>query len=530
MDSIIKVDSIEFTMTKYFQFEGITQSILDRFKVQVNHDGTEDLEINYSYLDGSVKTCRPFTTPKWGQNNSKHEPKKPRIFGLPQLPKKGKLVVIAAGEKDTIALHSLGIPAITFGSEVLKFNNRVIKYLRERFDEIVILFDRDETGLKQAEIHSKEFTIPYAILPQGSYGKDVTDFLASGGSTEDIEKILSKSISKFYRSMTSYNAGMLQKMKFSEYDYIIPGILPVDSFCALVGASDSGKSLFLLQFAISYVLGNDFLEHKVNGGKKAVYFSLEDSQGSIAGRIDKLTSVLTKSEKDLVNNNLFFKHQKDRIDEHITEHLKAFPDTGIVIIDTFSEIAAGCDINNSGEVRKILKPLHQICLRDEITIILIHHIGKASDREKKMNKNGIVGSQSFESAMRVVFQMNKSTNMFELGITKGNDIDEGCKASKKTLSLTHNTESLWFSKAAENKPIEKSISPKKTSTDWGEIFQAEKKLRYAEIKKRLMDSGISKTPAENRIAAELSAFKNEDGSYNNPTLLVGEVDEEDFEL
>lgn len=59
MDSIIKVDSIEFTMTKYFQFEGITQSILDRFKVQVNHDGTEDLEINYSYLDGSVKTCRP---------------------------------------------------------------------------------------------------------------------------------------------------------------------------------------------------------------------------------------------------------------------------------------------------------------------------------------------------------------------------------------------------------------------------------------------------------------------------------------
>lgn len=532
MDSIINTKQDEYELSSYFQHNGINQRIRDIFHIQVKNEGTKNVEIYYPYFDGSIKICRPFLENKWSFITSNSDEDKPRVFGIDKIPKKGGIVVIAAGEKDTLAFGSIGIPAISFGSESAGFDLRVIKLLKTNFDEVVIFFDRDETGLKKADSFSKEFEIPFAILPNGNFGKDITDFLSSGASKEDVEKIMLRSISKYYRKVTSYRAGMLQKMKFTEFDYIIPQILPADSLCALTGGSDSGKSLLLTQLAISYILEKDFLGCGINGAKKVLYFSLEDSPGSIAGRFEKLTSKLTKKELETVNENLFFKHQKDQIDKQIVEHMNSYPDTGIVIIDTFSEIAAGYDINNAGDVREILFPFHQIRLQYELTIIFIHHLGKSPDRDKKMNKNGIVGSQSFEAAMRVVFQMNKSENVFELGITKGNDIIESKKAPKSKITLTHDPKTLWFSKGLEIKTVQLSKSANQVQTvNWKEIFNGQKELRYSEIKESLLQSGLTVTPAENRIKNELEGFKVSKGLYRNPTIPATEPEEEEeFEL
>lgn len=517
----------------YIQYEGVTKEILDFFNVKIKNEDSTGIEFHYPYLDGSTKVCKPFLKNKWTHLPQVEENINPKVFGIKQLPEGGNLVVIAAGEKDVMALYTIGIPAICFNSETTSLEPKVIKALKKKFKEIVLLYDRDNTGFDKSSQFSKEFKIPCAILPAGTYGKDVTDFLASRGSKEQIELCLKRGIAKYYRSLTSFKAGELEKMNYEYLDYIIPGILSSDSLCALVGGSDSGKSLLCLQFAISYVISKDFIGHTVNGGKKVLYLSFEDSNGTLARRFQRLCSKLSKEEIVLVKENLFFKNQRDNFVLQILDHLKGNPDTGVIIVDTFAEIASGRDINNSGEVRDVLKPLQEICFQNQLAIITIHHIGKAPEKEDKMSKTGIVGSQSFEAAMRLVIQMNKSKNQFRLGITKGNDIAESKKASNSIISLTHDHQSLWFSKDLETIKVPISKTTKKETPDWEKIFAGEPQLRYSEIKKRMMDSGIPKTTAETWIDKELKAYKLESGLYRNPTIPVTEIvetEDDDFEL
>ncbi|PZV79581.1 AAA domain-containing protein [Algoriphagus aquaeductus] len=519
----------------YFQFEGVTKEILDFFNVKVKKEDSTDIEIHYPYLDGSIKVCKPFLKNKWSYLSEDQVNPNPKVFGINQLPANGEMVVIAAGEKDVMALYTIGIPAICFNSETTSLEPKVIKALKKKFKEIVLLYDRDNTGFDKSSQFSKEFKIPSAILPAGTYDKDVTDFLAAKGSKEQIELCLKRGIAKYYRSLNSFKAGELEKMKYEDLDYIIPGILSSDSLCALVGGSDSGKSLLTLQFAISYVISKDFIGHTVNGGKKVLYLSFEDSNGTLAGRFQRLCSKLSKEEIALVKENLFFKNQRDNFVLQILDHLKRNPDTGVIIVDTFAEIASGRDINNSGEVRDVLKPLQEICFQNQLAIITIHHIGKAPEKEDKMSKTGIVGSQSFEAAMRVVIQMNKSKNQFRLGITKGNDIVESKKAPNSTISLTHDLESLWFFKTIAIKSVSVSKGTKQAKkADWKQIFEDEKELRYGVILQRLIESGFTETPAETLISKELKEHKISKGLYRNPTLPVAEVGEDDeddhFEL
>lgn len=303
MNNNSALNVIEHSSTNYFQYLGIDNKILKYFGVEVINEGSSKLEIKYPYADGSIKTCRPFSMQKWSFSTPDSDSDQPRIFGIDRIPRKGKLLVIAAGEKDTLSISSLGIPAICFSSETVTPSKTVISQLTKNYEDVIILYDQDDAGNRSAEKHSKEFNIPAAYLPLQKGIKDVTDYLASGSNKSDLMSIINRGISSYYRSFTSFNAALLKKMKFTELDYILPGILTRDAFCAMVGGSDSGKSLICLQFAISFILQKKFLDLQVNGAGKVLYFSLEDSGGSLAGRYEKLTSNLNPEEKELVNKN-----------------------------------------------------------------------------------------------------------------------------------------------------------------------------------------------------------------------------------
>lgn len=524
---------IEHSASNYFQYSGIDHRILKYFRVEIINDGSSKLEIKYPYADGSIKTCRPFSEKKWSFSTSVSDNDQPRIFGIDRIPPKGELLVIAAGEKDMLSISSLGIPAICFSSETVIPSEAVISQLKKNFDVVIILYDQDDTGNKYAYKYSKEFDIPVGYIPLQKGIKDVTDYLASGASKSDLMLIINKGISSFYRSLTTFNAGLLKKMKFNELDYILPGILPIDAFCALVGGSDSGKSLISLQFAISFILKKKFLGLQVNGGGKVLYFSFEDSGGSLAGRYEKLISNLHSEEKALVNKNLTFKIENKSVDQQIDSHMIENPETRLVIIDTFAELALGRDINYVSVVREILAPLRKICIKYQLAIIIIHHIGKSAEKEGVMSKTAVNGSQTFEAAMRMVVQMNKHKNHFELGITKGNDIPERMKASNSKTYLTHDHGTLQFSKS--EKPIKINIlKPKNVEcTDWSKVFRNDSHLKYSEIKKRLMDSGVPESTTEKWIKKDLTKFKTKDGTYVNSNLHTpgneGD-DEEHFKL
>ena len=79
-------------------------------------------------------------------------------FGLEQLPATGDTLFITGGEKDVLSLAAHGFPAICFGSETARIPHRLIEELSQRFRNIVLLYDMDATGKKQAIALQQELT------------------------------------------------------------------------------------------------------------------------------------------------------------------------------------------------------------------------------------------------------------------------------------------------------------------------------------------------------------------------------------
>ena len=71
-------------------------------------------------------------------------------FGMEQIPTKGDMLFITGGEKDVLSLYAHGFNAICFNSETAQIPESIIESLRLRFRHIIILYDADETGMREA--------------------------------------------------------------------------------------------------------------------------------------------------------------------------------------------------------------------------------------------------------------------------------------------------------------------------------------------------------------------------------------------
>ncbi|WP_211831011.1 toprim domain-containing protein, partial [Porphyromonas levii] len=72
-------------------------------------------------------------------------------FGLDQIPTKGDVLLITGGEKDVLSLAAHGFNAICFNSETSVIPESLIDGLLLRFRHIVLLYDVDETGIRESE-------------------------------------------------------------------------------------------------------------------------------------------------------------------------------------------------------------------------------------------------------------------------------------------------------------------------------------------------------------------------------------------
>lgn len=93
----------------------------------------------------------------------------PYIFGWEQLPASGDMVFITGGEKDVMSLAAHGFSAISFNSETAKIPTDALKDLFSRFRSIIVLFDSDETGIKESASRCEEnkdlVSIKRVVLP-----------------------------------------------------------------------------------------------------------------------------------------------------------------------------------------------------------------------------------------------------------------------------------------------------------------------------------------------------------------------------
>lgn len=119
------------------------------------------------------------------------------IQGANQLPDTGDTLVITKSLKDVMILYELGIPAIAPCSEVLFVSDSQLTRLKQRFKNIIVLYDNDLPGIEgMRRIKKNHPELRFLWIPRKYKAKDVSDFVKKYGVEKTKECI--NELSKYY--------------------------------------------------------------------------------------------------------------------------------------------------------------------------------------------------------------------------------------------------------------------------------------------------------------------------------------------
>jgi len=133
----------------------------------------------YAYkVDSRFKIYRPLASKytKWRTNLTNAN-----IQGYAQLPPFGNLLIITKSLKDVMCLYEMGIAAISPSSETTFISEDILEELKKKFKHIVILFDRDEAGVRNARQYSKQYGLDAIFVHKKFKAKDVSDAVKANG-------------------------------------------------------------------------------------------------------------------------------------------------------------------------------------------------------------------------------------------------------------------------------------------------------------------------------------------------------------
>jgi DNA primase len=148
-----------------------------RWELVYKKKGTTYKDSAFVYLFGDrVKLYQPYSQfTKWKSNTKSSD-----IYGLDLLPIRGKTLYIASGCKDAMCLYEAGLDVIAPQSENAGISVDLMNKLKTSFRHIIVLYDNDETGLKQSELfverHNTDNNVHYITLPN-EHGKDVAEIV-----------------------------------------------------------------------------------------------------------------------------------------------------------------------------------------------------------------------------------------------------------------------------------------------------------------------------------------------------------------
>ena len=147
----------------------------------------------------SFKIYQPFSSSfKWITNHNESV-----WQGWRQLPKKGKILIITKSLKDVMTIVSnFKLPATSLQAESVIPKDSVIEELKERFENIFLLYDNDYNsstnwGRKLGKNISEKFNIPQIEIPEKYKSKDISDLIKNHGKEKTL-KVLKKIIKEKY--------------------------------------------------------------------------------------------------------------------------------------------------------------------------------------------------------------------------------------------------------------------------------------------------------------------------------------------
>ena len=180
------------------------------------------------------------------------------------------MLFITGGEKDVLSLSAHHFHAICFNSETTQIPENIIESLQLRFRHIILLYDTDETGVKESDKQASLLE-PYKVqqlqlpLKGTKTEKDISDYFALGNEEEDFRKLLDKLFSQMYTQT-------MMMLRSCEIDYDNPpdaskSVVAVngvplgaqDNLFCITGGEGTGKSNYIAAI-LAGTLGTERLD------------------------------------------------------------------------------------------------------------------------------------------------------------------------------------------------------------------------------------------------------------------------------
>lgn len=227
----------------------------------------------------------------------------------------------------------------------------------------------------------------------------------------------------------------LMEMDVKELPYLVEGLIPKTGLFAIFGSSDTGKSSWLRQLAISICTGREeFLDFKINSThKRVVYISTEDDSNAMASLIHKYSDEVKPEDLE----NLHFLFNSEGYLSKIDKLLSQSP-ADLVIVDAFGDVFPG-NIIAVNEVRRYLDLYKNISEKHDCAIIFMHHSGKRT-QDLLPSKDNMIGSQGIEGKARLLLELRRDQtdiNIRHLCIVKGNYIKDEEKLTSHKLTFNN---------------------------------------------------------------------------------------------
>ena len=343
---------------------------------------------------------------------------KPVLYRLPELfeaVKRGETVFIPEGEKDCDNLARLGLAATTSPMGAGKWRDYYSEWLKGA--NVVILPDNDEPGRKHAQqvaqsLHGKAKSIKILELPGLPPKGDVSDWLAAGGTKEELLRLAEEALGWEPANKPRPVIVRLAEVEPEEVAWLWEPYIPLGKLTILEGDPGVGKTWLALQLAAIVSRGAPFpgpdgVPKERREPANVVYLSAED------GLADTLRPRLDKAGADV--SRVFALTGWEGVDPE-TGQKKAGSITlaaldvieaalrqvkpALVVVDPIQAyMGAGVDMHRANEVRPVLAGLAALAERYKCAALCIRHLGK-SQQDRAIYRG--LGSIDFAAAARSI--------------------------------------------------------------------------------------------------------------------------------
>ena len=367
------------------------------------------------------------------------------LFNLPGVLKAlqiGETIFIVEGEKDAKNVIALGFTATcnthgaSKGDYKPKWTDYHSKFLLGPDGKLkpvlaVILKDNDQAGNAHAEavaasLHKLGILVKVVALPGLKEKGDVSDWIADGGTKEELQKIVAATpnYGLIEIDFAPKTVSQLMSQTFEPPRWAIDDLLP-EGLTILAGAPKLGKSWLALDIALCISRGDKVLGDYDTTLGEVLYLSFEDNDRRLQSRVTAIAD-----EAKAQDNHALYYHTElltmaQNGIEILEQWLSAHPECRLVIIDTLAKFMPPAErgVNAYQADYLVVSQLQKMALKHRIALLVVHHVRKLKSSGDVFDEvSGSTGITGPADAVWVL-KRGRTENYGTLTVT-GRDIEE----------------------------------------------------------------------------------------------------------